>query len=134
MPASDAGNGERLAAQRLGQPQRVGKPVALLSVNCRLRLVSMLTAVQGAAAGRQPLGVTARARARGSSLRQPDASPAPRGRHSRWLHMSQELFIDALGGSARSASSRTRSDYRRKVMLKRALACFGNVDLASFSR
>ena len=29
-PASDAGNGQRLAAQRFRQPQRIGQPVALL--------------------------------------------------------------------------------------------------------
>jgi len=44
--ASDAGNGERLASQRLGQAQRIGQPVALL--------VGQLQAAPGLDADRGP--------------------------------------------------------------------------------
>ena len=86
-PALDGRNGERLAAQRLGEPQRVGKPVALLVG--QLQAAPRLDAERGP--GRmqpvgQPLGVANEPR-RPRILADADqmrVRPPPRGRRSRW--------------------------------------------------
>ena len=131
--ASDTGNGERFAAQRLGQPQRVGETVALL--------VGQLQAAPGFDADRgprrmqairQPLGVAHEpCRARILAEANQDAlARGPGAGDGVGLHMSEQLFVDPLGGAPQRQLAQRGQIARREIMLQRALGLLGDVDLA----
>ena len=131
--APAAGNGERLAAQRLGQPQRVGDPVALLVG--QLQAAPRLDAERGP--GRmqpvgQPLGVAHEpGRARILADADQDAlARRPRPGDGVGLHVGEQLLVDALGGAAQRQLAQRGQIARREIMLERALGLLGDVDLA----
>ena len=131
--ASDAGNGDRLAAQRLGQPQRIGKPVALLVG--QLQAAPRLDADGGPGRVqpvRQPLGVAHQPRrARILAEANQDAlARRPRAGDRVGLHMGEQLLVDALGGPPQRQLAQRGQIARREIMLERALGLFGDVDLA----
>ena len=121
------------AAQRLGQPQRIGEPVALF--------VGQLQAAPGLDADggpgrmqpvRQPLGVAHQpGRARIFAEAHQDAlARRPGARDGVGLHMGQQLLIDPLGGPPQRQFAQRGQVARREIMLERALGLLGDVDLA----
>ena len=131
--ASDAGNGERLAAQRLRQPQRVGKPVALLVG--QLQAAPRLDADRGPGRVqpvRQPLGVAHQARrARILADANQDALARGPGAGDRvGLHVREQLLVDPLGGAPQRQLAQRGQIARREIMLQRALGLLGDIDLA----
>ena len=131
--AADAGNGHRLAAERFGEPQRIGQPVALLLG--QLQAAPRLDADRGprrVQPVRQPLGV-AHQPGRARVLAEADQNalargPGPGDRVG--LHMGEQLLVDALGGAPQRQLAQRGQIARREIMLQRALGLFGNVDLA----
>ena len=133
--ASDAGNGQRLAAERLCQPQCIGQPVALLIG--QLQAASRLDAERGPGRVqpiRQPLGVAHQPRrARILAEANQDAlAGGPWAGYRIGLHVREQLFVDALGGPPQRQLAQRGQVARRKIMLERALGLLGNVDLALF--
>ena len=131
--ASDAGNGERLAAQRLGQAQGIGEPVALLVG--QLQAAPRLDADRGpwrVQPIRQPLGIAHEpGRARILAEANQDAlARGPGAGDGIGLHMRQQLLVDALGGAPQGELAQRGQISRRKIMFERALGLFGDIDLA----
>ena len=131
--ASGGGNGQRLAAQRLGQPQGVGEPVALGFG--QLQAAPGLDADRGP--GRMqpvrqpPRGAHQARRARVLADADQDAlagGPGPCDRIG--LHVGEQLLVDPLGGAPQRQFAQRGQIARREIMLQRALGLFGNVDLA----
>ena len=131
--ALDGGNGERLAAQRFGEPQRIGQPVALLVG--QLQAAPRLDADGGPGRVqpvRQPLGVAhepCRPRVladadQGAFTRRPGAGDGV------GLHVGQQLLVDPLGGPAQRQLAQRGQVARREIMLERPLGLLGDVDLA----
>ena len=131
--AADAGNGQRLAAQRFGQPQRIGQPVALLVG--QLQAAPRLDADRGprrVQPVRQPLGV-AHEPGRARILAEADQDTLARGPGAGdriGLHMGQQLLVDPLGGAPQRQFAQRGQIARREIMLERALGLLGDVDLA----
>ncbi len=133
--APDAGNGERLAAERLRQSQRIGEPVALLVG--QLQAAPRLDAEGGPGRVqpvRQPLGVAHEPR-RPRILADADQNTLarrPGAGDGVGLHVRQQLFVDALGGPPQRQLAQRGQIARREIMLERPLGLFGDVDLALF--
>ena len=130
-----AGHGDRLAAERLGQPQRVGDAVALvlapLQAAPRLHVQRRPRRVQPVG---QALGVAHQAGgARVLADADQDAlARRPRPRDRMRLHVREQLLVDALGGAPQRELAQRRQVAGREVMLERALGLLGDVDLAFF--
>ena len=126
-------DGDAFAAEPLGEPQRVGDPVALLlaqllaarSVDCE-RGEGRVQPV------RQPFGVPHEAgRARVLADADQDAlAGRPRSRDRVRLHLREQLLVDPVGGAAQRQLAQRRQLGGREEMLERAFGLLGNVDLA----
>ena len=129
----DAGNGQRLAAQRFGKPHRVGEPVALLVG--QLQAASRLDAdgrPRRVNAVGEPLGIAHQPRrARILADANQDALARRPGTGNRiGLHVGEQLLIDPLGGAPQRQFAQRGEIAGRKIMLQRALGLPGDVDLA----
>src|SRR6202035_6165539 len=131
--ASDGGNGERLAAQRLGQAQRIGKPVPLLVG--QLQAAPRLDAdggPGGVQAVCEPLGIAHEPR-RPRILADADQDAfagRPGTGDGVGLHVGEKLFVNPLGGPPQRQFAQRGQIARREIMLERALRLFWDVDLA----
>ena len=131
--AADAGNGQRLAAERFREPHGVGQPVALLVA--QLQAAPRLDADRGprrVQPVRQPLGVAHQpGRARVLADADQDAlAGGPGTGDGVGLHVGEQLLVDALGGAAQRQFAQRGQIARREIMLQRALGLFGDIDLA----
>ena len=131
--AADAGNGQRLAAERFRQPHGVGQPVALLVG--QLQAAPRLDADRGPLRVQpvgQPLGVAHEpCRARVFADADQDAlARGPGTGDGVGLHMGEQLLVDPLGGAPQRQFAQRGQVARREIMLQRALGLFGDVDLA----
>ena len=127
-----AGNGNRFAAECLGQPQRIRDPVALflaplqaapcLHVERRERCMQPV---------RQPFGIAHEAgRPRIFAHAGQDAlARRPRPRDRMGLHVREQLLVDAFRGAAQRQLAQRRQVAGREVVIQRALGLLGNVDL-----
>ena len=133
--ALDAGNRQRLAAERFREPHRVGEPVALLVA--QLQAAPRLDADGGPrrmqAVG-QALGVAHEpGRARILADADQDAlARRPWAGNGVGLHMGEQLLVDPLGGAPQRQFAQRGQVARREIMLKRALGLFRYIDLALF--
>jgi hypothetical protein len=101
--AAGARNGDRLAAERLREPQRVGDTVALLLAE--LQAAPALDVERGprsVQAVGEPLGIADEA---GCARILADANEnalagRPRSGDGTRLHLGEQLLVDALGGAA----------------------------------
>ena len=131
--AADAGNGQRLAAERFGQPHGVGQPVALLVG--QLQAAPRLDADRGplrVQPVRQPLGVAHEpGRARVFADADQDAlARGPGTGDGVGLHVGEQLLVDPLGGAPQRQFAQRGQVARREIMLQRALGLLGDIDLA----
>ncbi len=131
--AADAGNGQRLAAERFRQPHGVGQPVALLVG--QLQAAPRLDADRGplrVQPVRQPLGVAHQpCRARVLADADQDAlARRPGPGDGVGLHMGEQLLVDPLGGAPQRQFAQRGQIAGREIMLQRALGLLGDVDLA----
>ena len=131
--APDAGNGQRLAAERFRQPHGIGQPVALLVG--QLQAAPRLDADRGplrVQPVRQPLGVAhqpgcARVFA---DANQDALARRPGAGDGVGLHVGEQLLVDPLGGAPQRQLAQRGQIARREIMLQRAFGLFGDVDLA----
>ena len=131
--SSAARQGDRLAAERLREPQRVRDAVALLlrplqaaprlHVECRERRMQPV---------RQSLGIAYQAgSARVFAHTDQDAlSRRPRTGDRMGLHVGEQLLVHALGRTAQRQLAQRCQVAGREVVLQRALCLLGDVDLA----
>ena len=131
--APDAGNGQRLAAQRFGKPHRVGQPVALLVG--QLQAASRLDAdgrPRRVNAVRQPLGVAHQPRRARilADANQDTLARRPGTGDCIGLHVGEQLLIDPLGSAPQRQFAQRGEIAGREIMLQRALGLLGDVDLA----
>ena len=132
-PSRAARNGHRLAAERFGEPQRVGDAVA--------RLRRELQRPRRLDAERRPGRVQPVGQALGVAheaggariLADADQNPLarrPRARDGVRLHLGEQLVVDALGGPAQRELAQRRQVARREEVLERPLGLLRDVDLA----
>ena len=131
--AADAGNGQRLAAERFRQPHGVGQPVALL--------VGQLQAASRLDADRRPLRVQPVGQPLGVSheagrpriladANQNALAHRPGSGDGVGLHVGEQLFVDPFCGAPQRQFAQRGQITRREIMLQRAFGLFGDVDLA----
>ena len=131
--APGGGNGQRLAAQRLGQPQGIGEPVALGFG--QLQAAPCLDAERGPRrvqpVRQPPRGAHQARRARVLADADQDALAGGPGSGDRiGLHVGEQLLVDPLRGAPQRQLAQRGQIARREIMLQRALGLFGDVDLA----
>ena len=127
------GQGHRLAAERLGEPQRVGDAVALLlgelqaasALDIENHEGTMQPVGEPLGIAHQPGAARILADADGDAL-----AGRPRTLDGMRLHFREQLLIDPLRGAAQRQFAQRRQIGRREEMLERALGLFGHVDLA----
>ena len=126
-------NGDGFAAERLGEPQRIGDAVALF--------FGELQAAPAFDIERHPrpmkpvaeaFGVAHQSGAAWIFADADDESLAgwPRTLDGMRLHFREQLLVDPLGGAAQSELAQRRQIGGRKEMLERALGLFRHIDLA----
>ena len=132
-PSVAAGNGGGLAAERLGEPQRIGDAVALLlgEPHAARGLDRERDERRMQAIG-QALGVAHEA---GAARVFVDADedafaggPWPRDRAR--LHLAEQLLVDPLGGAPQRELAQRGEVFRREEVQQRAFRLVRNVDLA----
>ena len=130
-----AGNGDRLPAQGLRQPKRVGDAIALLLGQLQAALgLDIERGPGGMQAVGEALGVThepCRARVLADADEQALAR-SPWARNGPRLHLVEQLLVDALGGAPQRQLAQSGQIGGREEMLERALGLLGDVDLALF--
>ena len=131
--AADAGDGQRLAAERFGESHGVGQPVALLvgQLQAAPRFDADCGPLRVQPVG-QPLGVAHQPRgARIFADADQDAlARSPGAGDGVGLHVGQQLLVDPLGGAPQRQFAQRGQVARREIMLQRTLGLFGDIDLA----
>jgi hypothetical protein len=131
--AADAGNVQRLAAERFGEPHGVGQTIALLigQLQAAPRLDADRRPLRMQAVG-QPFGVAHQpCRARIFAHADQNAfANGPRSVDGVGLHVGEQLLVDAVRGAPQRQFAQRGEVSGREIMLQRTLGLFGNVDLA----
>ena len=129
------GQRDGFAAERLGEPQRVGNAVALdlrkLQAAPPFDIERRPRSMQPVG---EPLGVAHEpGRARILADAHQDAlAGRPRTLDGARLHFREQLLVNPLGGAAQSEFAQRGQVGRGEEMLERALGLLGNVDFALF--
>ena len=128
-----AGDGGGLAAERLGEAQRIGDAVALdLGEPHAARGLDRERDEGGVQAVGQALGVAHEPGATGVFVDADEDALAggPRPGDRARLHLAQQLLVDPLGGAAQRELAQRGEVLRREEVLQRALRLVRHVDLA----